>query len=436
MNKEIPMTEENTNRELELYIHIPFCVQKCLYCDFLSMPAEEAIRRHYVDILLEEIKEKAVDCGEYQISSVFIGGGTPSVLPGVQIAEIMETVGAHFALKQNAEITIECNPGTLTQQKLNFYKGSGINRISMGLQSAINEELKRLGRIHTFEEFLHNYDLVRKTGFENVNIDIMSALPEQSMENWGYTLKKVLELRPEHISAYSLIVEEGTPFFEKYGEDELRREQGETPQFLPAEDIEREMYEMTRSMLADKGYFRYEISNYAKPGRECRHNIGYWTRVPYLGLGLGSASLMENTRFSNTSSLREYLKGNFEKPDTVIKESLLAGEEDTEQAGSSLEASSEMEQSGMNRENENRTPVHLNKSQQMEEFMFLGLRMMQGISRKDFRKNFGVEIEGVYGTVLKKLSEQGLLEQNAGRIYLTETGIAVSNYVMSEFLLE
>lgn len=382
-------------KELELYVHIPFCIQKCLYCDFLSMPVDETVRRHYVNQLIEEIEQKAGDYREYQITSVFLGGGTPSMLAGVQTAEIIEALQQNFSIEKNAEITIECNPGTLTRQKLSAYKNSGINRISIGLQSARNQELQQLGRIHTFEEFLHNYDLVRKTGFENVNIDIMSALPNQTVSDWEYTLKEVLNLRPEHISAYSLIIEEGTPFYRKYADDETRREEGDTPLFLPSEEQERTMYELTREMLLKKGYERYEISNYAKRGRECRHNIGYWTRKNYLGLGLGSASLVENVRFSNTSDLKEYLEGDFIRREEEV----------------------------------------LERKAQMEEFAFLGLRMMKGIRRKNFLKAFGVEIEAVYGEVIKKMVRQGLLNQQEGNIFLTEEGISVSNYVMSEFLM-
>lgn len=386
----------NRKKELELYIHIPFCVQKCFYCDFLSMPADEDIRRHYVSRLTEEIRQKAGSYREYQVTSVFIGGGTPSVLLAEQTVEIMEMLQCGFQIEKNAEVTIECNPGTLTQHKLSAYKSAGINRISMGLQSADNRELKKLGRIHTVEDFLRNYDLIRKSGFENVNVDIMSALPGQTVASWEYTLKEVLKLRPEHISAYSLIIEEGTPFYQKYEEDELRRENGEVPLFLPTEESERKMYFLTKAMLQEKGYERYEISNYAKKGKECRHNIGYWTRKNYLGLGLGSASLIENMRFSNGNSLKDYLEGDFEPQNTEI----------------------------------------LSRKEQMEEFAFLGLRMMHGINRKEFIRNFGVEIEAVYGDVIRKMTEQGLLKQQSGNIFLTEEGISVSNYVMSEFLLE
>lgn len=383
-------------KELELYIHIPFCVKKCFYCDFLSMPVDESIRRHYVCKLIEEIEYKSEKYKEYEVSSLFFGGGTPSILSETQIAEIMKALQKNFSIKSDAEITIECNPGTLTGQKLSVYKQCGINRISMGLQSGNNQELNMLGRIHTYEEFLQNYDLVRKIGFDNVNIDLMSALPGQTVSDWEDTLRKVLKLRPEHISAYSLIIEEGTPFYEIYEKDELRRQEGERPEYLPSEETERAMYEVTRSILAQKGYERYEISNYAKKGMECKHNIGYWTRKNYLGLGLGSASLVENVRFSNSSDLKEYLNGKFEPQEKEV----------------------------------------LTRKEQMEEFAFLGLRMMQGISRRRFEETFGVAIEAVYGEVIHKMTELGLLTQQAGHIMLTEDGISVSNYVMSEFLLK
>lgn len=387
-----------TKQELELYIHIPFCVRKCRYCDFLSMPAKEEEQRRYVDRLLEEIRQQGMACREYQVVSVFVGGGTPSLLAGVQIWELMEAVRNHFRLEKDAEITIECNPGTLTAQKLSFYKSAGINRLSLGLQSADDRELHVLGRIHTYRDFLESYDTARKMGFANINVDLMSGLPGQKVEDWANTLKKVLALAPEHISAYSLIVEEGTPFFELYGEDELRRQRGEEPRVLPTEEAEREMYGITLEMLKSRGYQRYEISNYALPHRECRHNIGYWQLTPYLGLGLGSSSFMGNARFSNTRKLDNYMNEEF---------------------------SSKQEQAAVS---------YLDKKQQMEEFMFLGLRMMEGISRERFEDKFHMTLESVYGPVLRRLQQQGLLEQCGGMVRLTEAGIAVSNYALSEFI--
>ncbi len=386
------------SKELELYLHIPFCVRKCDYCDFLSMPANEELRRHYVDCLMEEIKQKAALCHEYQVISVFFGGGTPSILPGVQIWELMEVLRSCFQICEDAEVTVECNPGTLTRQKLIYYKMAGVNRLSIGLQSANNQELHRLGRIHTYEEFLDSFGQARAMGFKNINVDLMSALPGQKQEDWINTLNKVLAVRPEHISAYSLMVEEGTPFYERYGEDERRREQGEPPLYLPSEEMEREMYLSTQELMRNKGYVRYEISNYAFPGRECRHNIGYWKLTPYLGLGLGSSSFLEEVRFSNTKDLNTYLSGeNFSQEDCAY--------------------------------------VFLDKRQRMEEFMFLGLRMMEGISRSVFQQMFGIKLEAVYGNVLEQLQQQGLLKQQEGRVALTEAGISVSNYVLSEFLL-
>ncbi|MCI9136779.1 MAG: oxygen-independent coproporphyrinogen III oxidase [Lachnospiraceae bacterium] len=388
--------------DLELYLHIPFCIKKCNYCDFLSMPAEEEIRRHYINMLLREIRKSAEVCREYRIISVFLGGGTPSMLEGRQTTELIKAVKQNFDLSPEAEITIECNPGTLTRQKLSDYWDVGINRLSIGLQSAIDSELKLLGRIHTFEQFLENFKFAREIGFQNINVDLIFGIPGQTKENWSHTLQKVLGLGPEHISAYSLIIEEGTPFYERYGEDEIRREQGKSPKHLPEEETERDMYQMTGQILKDKGYQRYEISNYARPGLECRHNTGYWQGTPYLGLGLGSASLMKHKRFSNSTVLEEYLKGNFQNLGQIL--------------------------------NTNTAPC-LSRKQQMEEFMFLGLRMMEGVSKEVFRRRFGQQLEEIYGQALQKLKGQGLVEQKNERVCLTEEGIALSNYVLCEFLL-
>ena len=398
--------------ELELYVHIPFCIRKCYYCDFLSMPADVNVRRHYVARLIREIEEKASVCSGSQVSTVFFGGGTPSVLQGVQILEIMAALRQNFRILQDAEITLECNPGTLTKAKLEYYKEAGINRLSLGLQSAKFLELQRLGRIHSYEDFLCSFDLARKAGFDNINVDLMSALPGQTLRDWEYTLKKTLDLKPEHISAYSLIIEEGTPFYQWYGKDELCRQQGQTPRFLPPEETERMMYETTRELLAKKGYCRYEISNYALPGRECRHNIGYWRLTPYLGFGLGSSSLMRRIRFSNTRKLKEYCAGR----GCGLPEALWTARD----GGKERRA---------HRHWEPEDSSLLGKKQQMEEFMFLGLRMTEGISRRRFRELFGVELEAVYGDVTARL-------QQAGRVRLTEQGISVSNYALSRFLLD
>ncbi len=382
-------------KELELYLHIPFCERKCAYCDFLSAPADPPVRISYIKKLQEEIAYYGPQFEEYQVSSIFFGGGTPTILEGYQLAAILETIKECFQLDTDAEITVECNPGTLTTGKAEKLVQAGFNRLSMGLQSADDRELQLLGRIHNFSQFLESYDLARKAGFENINVDLMSALPGQTLKSWQNTLQKVTALRPEHISAYSLIIEEGTPFYERFAEDERIREEGGHPRLLPEEEVERQMYELTERFLHTKGYERYEISNYAKPGYECRHNCGYWTRKDYLGLGLGASSFVEHQRFQNTSDLKEYLEQEYHH-------------------------------------------IHietLDKKSEMEEFMFLGLRLMAGISRQQFEKTFQVTLDSVYGEVLRKLKGEQLIEEVAGYVRLTEHGIDVSNYVLSEFLL-
>ena len=384
------------DKSLELYVHIPFCVRKCEYCDFLSAPAGADTQQEYVRNLLLEIEQKGVRCTDYEVTTIFFGGGTPSILKAGWIADILDVIHRNFKVRKDAEITIECNPGTLTFEKLSIYKSAGINRISVGLQSASDAELRELGRIHTYEDFLRSYDLIRKKGFSNVNIDLMAALPGQTLKSYEQTLRRVLTLKPEHISAYSLIIEEGTPFYEKYEADELLREKGEKPQMLPSEETERLMYERTKELLLAHGYERYEISNYARRGYACRHNIGYWRRENYLGFGLGSASLLENERFHNTTDLTDYLGGDY-----------LAYEQEK-----------------------------LDKKSQMEEFMFLGLRMTEGISTECFRQTFGLTVELVYGPVLEQQIADQLLRKEDGRIFLTERGLDVSNYVMAQFLLD
>lgn len=384
------------DKSLELYVHIPFCVRKCEYCDFLSAPAGADTQQEYVRNLLLEIEQKGVRCTDYEVTTIFFGGGTPSILKAGWIADILDAIHRNFKVRKDAEITIECNPGTLTFEKLSIYKSADINRISVGLQSASDAELRELGRIHTYEDFLKSYDLIRKKGFSNVNIDLMAALPGQTLKSYEQTLRRVLALKPEHISAYSLIIEEGTPFYEKYEADELLREKGEKPQMLPSEETERLMYERTKELLLAHGYERYEISNYARRGYACRHNIGYWRRENYLGFGLGSASLLENERFHNTTDLTDYLGGDY-----------LAYEQEK-----------------------------LDKKSQMEEFMFLGLRMTDGISTECFRQTFGLTVELVYGPVLEQQIADQLLRKEDGRIFLTERGLDVSNYVMAQFLLD
>lgn len=377
-------------KELMLYIHIPFCEKKCDYCDFLSAPANGEMKLSYVSKLIEEIKGHKDKKELYLVSSIFIGGGTPSSLPVHLIKEIMEAVNETFdMLKSNyMEVTIEVNPGTINQAKLEEYKEAGINRLSFGLQSTDNKELKELGRIHTFETFLENYYLAREIGFDNINIDLMSGLPGQSVEGWVTTLEKIAALSPEHISAYSLIIEEGTPFYSRYGLE------------YNNEETDRLIYSKTKEFLQKSGYNRYEISNYAKKDYECRHNIGYWRRTEYLGLGLGSSSLLGSTRFKNEEDINKYLSLDSDFKRIVIE----------------------------------RTP--LSKKEEMEEFMFLGLRLTKGVSKNNFLLEFNQAIEEIYNKELLKSEQEKLLYIGKDSIYLTEKGIDLSNVVMSRFLLD
>ncbi len=368
--------KEAGKKPLELYIHIPFCIRKCAYCDFLSAPAAPEVQEAYVGQLLQEIAASKKLPEDYEAVTVFFGGGTPGILKGELLCSILRALRDRFSVREDAEITVEANPGTVNRDKLVQYREAGVNRISLGLQSADNQELKLLGRIHTWEQFLESFQLARETGFRNINVDLMSALPGQTTESVHRTLERVLALSPEHISAYSLILEEGTPFYKRY--------EGH-PELLPSEEEERQMYYDTRDRLCACGYEHYEISNFAKPGYACRHNLGYWERRDYKGFGLGAASLLENVRYTNQTDLTEYLKGNF------------AGTEEplTEQAV-------------------------------REEYFFLGLRKMEGVEPGRYREHYEERIQ--------RLQAQQLLEEKDGRIRLTERGTDVSNYVMAQFL--
>ena len=397
-------------KPLGIYVHIPFCIQKCLYCDFLSAPSDDAIRESYVNALLAEIDAQAPLYKGFQVHTVFFGGGTPSLLMPEQTAAILERLYQRFSFlpEKEMEITLEANPGTLTEEKLRAWRKAGVNRLSIGLQSAHDEELKSLGRIHTWKEFLWGYEAARRAGFSNLNIDLMSALPGQSVESWMDTLESVVELKPEHISAYSLIIEEGTPFYDWYGPQDAASEkrQMEKRKPLPSEEEDRLMYERTGEYLAKGGYGRYEISNYALPGFACRHNLAYWERTDYAGFGLGAASLRENVRWSNTAELAEYLAH--------------AG-----QTGEETRIKKEM--------------TRLSIQDQMEEFMFLGLRKTEGVSASTFERLYGKPLEAVYEEPVERLIREGLLlryQKEDGSVFfrLSDKGIDVSNYALAMFL--
>ncbi|WP_026527340.1 radical SAM family heme chaperone HemW [Butyrivibrio sp. VCD2006] len=388
-----------------IYIHIPFCKQKCLYCDFLSFPEGMEQQALYFDALKKEIEISAGECEDYEVTSVFIGGGTPTSVEPSYIADIMGVLKGQYNLAENAEITIECNPGTADYKALRLYRDAGINRISIGLQSAKDNELLILGRIHNRKQFEECYKNARLAGFDNVNVDLMSALPGQTLRDWESNLEYVcsLEPSPEHISAYSLIIEEGTPFYEMYGENSGIRREHLLP--LPDEDTEREMYHRTKEILEKNGYYRYEISNYSKSDRESRHNVRYWNGGDYIGFGIGAASLMKGIRYRNISELSNYVEAINKLDIFDILKAI-------------------------------RTEVQpLSKNEQMEEFMFLGLRMVRGVSCAEFERRFSCEMAEVFGEVIAELRGEELLEVTEDGIHLTDYGLDLSNYCMAKFLL-
>ena len=389
--------------QAEIYIHIPFCVRKCLYCDFLSGAYSEDIRQQYVKALINEISNSKW-AGQLTVPTIFIGGGTPSILPAKEIEAILDAIKSTFSVNIDAEITMECNPGTVDKEKLEELHRIGINRLSIGLQSANNDELKTLGRIHTYEEFVETYNNARAAGYNNINIDIMNALPGQTIDTYKDTLDKVITLSPEHISAYSLIIEEGTAFYEMYEEDELLRERGERPNILPSEDEERQMDILTEEYLHESGYERYEISNYSKAGYECKHNIGYWIRENYLGFGIGAASLVNEKRYKNQGNINKYID-EYLRMDGVI---------DKEDSYEEL--------------------MNLSKQEAMEETMFLGLRLIKGVDIKAYTTRFHIDPRVQYKDILDELIKDELITISDTHIALTRRGRDISNYVMAKFI--
>lgn len=373
-------------KEMSLYIHIPFCKQKCLYCDFPSYAGKESLINEYIRALNEEILKK---CSKYKIASIFVGGGTPSYLNEINLESLLKTINL-LDFKDDFEFTIECNPGTLNEEKLVLMKNYNVNRISMGLQTTNDNLLKEIGRIHSFEEFKKNYNQARKAGFENINVDLMFGLPNQSMKDWKVSLEDVMSLEPDHISAYSLIIEEGTCFYNLYNNDKLN---------IPNEEEERSMYLFTKGFLKDYGYNQYEISNYAKVNKECFHNKVYWKCNEYLGLGVSASSFVDEKRFKNIDNIKIYI------------EKINNNEDVTEE-------------------------IHVNNiNDDMEEFMFMGLRMIEGINLKIFKKRFGKDVFDIYDEVIKNNIKKGLLVVDSEKLYLSEKGIELSNYVMSDFIL-
>lgn len=373
-------------KEMSLYIHIPFCRQKCLYCDFPSYAGKESLMDEYIDSLNKEIINKGKN---YLIKSIFIGGGTPSYLDEKNLESLLKAIN-QLNFKKDIEFTVECNPGTLNEDKLLIMKNNNVNRLSMGLQSTNNSLLKEIGRIHTFEQFKKNYDEARKIGFDNINIDLMFGLPNQSVEEWKRTLEDAVSLNPDHISAYSLIIEEGTCFYKLYDDDKLN---------LPNEDEERTMYLSAKEVLNKYGYHQYEISNYSKDSKECYHNKVYWKCNEYLGLGVSASSFVDEKRFKNIDDIKKYIEK-------------------------------------INKNEDVREDIHVNDiKDDMEEFMFMGLRMIEGIKIKEFKDRFGRDVFEIYDSAIKNNMKKGLLLFDSEKLYLSAKGIELSNYVMSDFIL-
>lgn len=378
------ITGEKMEKSISIYVHIPFCVRKCSYCDFPSFAGANNIN-HYFDALTDEIREERQTRGR-TADTVYIGGGTPSCVPPLFIEKLLAELKKTYVINKNTEISMEMNPGTVRKDALSVYRHSGINRLSLGCQSFNDKSLKRLGRIHSAEDIINTYELLRKEGFQNINLDLISSLPGESLKDLKYSLEKAAALQPEHISVYSLIIEEGTEFKRLLETGKMKD--------LPDEEEQAEADTLVKNLLTENNYKRYEISNYAKEGRECRHNLCYWNRGEYRGFGLSAASLVGNRRFANTRE-KVYIND----PGKILSEDRLLSRED-----------------------------------EMAEFMFLGLRQTAGISAGDFSKAFGTLINRVYGDQLDKQISQGFMEFSGGRYHYNDRGLEVSNMLLADFL--
>lgn len=376
-------------KELGIYVHIPFCKQKCYYCDFISYVNQETKIERYIEALKKEIEERAKEEKE-EVSTIYIGGGTPSFLPENKIEEIVNTIKKNYKVREEAEITIEVNPGTVDEAKLEVYQKVGINRLSIGLQSTKNHLLKEIGRIHTYEEFLTCYQLARRVGFQNINVDLMLGLPNQTLQEVEESLREAILLSPEHISFYSLIVEENTPI-EKMIEEKVVK--------LPTEEVERDMYWQVKKILERSGYIHYEISNFAKQGYESKHNTNCWKQQEYLGFGVAAHSYQNNKRYCNMNSIEEYCKNieerNFKQNQTICEIQT--------------------------------------KEEKRKEYMLLGLRMLEGINIQEFKNKFIENPLYLFHQELEKLAKEDLIEIDLNQIKLTNKGLDFANMVWEEF---
>jgi len=396
-------------KNLGIYVHIPFCAKKCKYCDFLSSDKDSyGTQLRYMEAICQEIRLYKAVSDRYIVRTIFIGGGTPSLVDENLIQNILTEIRSTFEMDRFPEITIEANPGTIMYQKLLAYRSMGINRISIGLQSADDKILSKVGRIHNFDQFVAGYTSARRAGFKNINVDIMASLPGQDIHSYVDTLTRVIEYEPEHISAYSLTVEEGTPLS---CDNRLLSE-------IPDEETDRRMYSLTKKVLGANGFNRYEFSNYSKPGYECRHNITYWTGGEYIGFGIGASSYFQGKRFSNIRNIHEYTQKLEETQMEIVN---------TDNIGRLYETVT-----GNLRVNVE--PMYIDR--RMEEFMFLGLRMVKGIDRREFYRQFNRDIYDVYGPTINKYIYEGFMETDGTFVKLTDSGIDVSNYILSDFILD
>ena len=387
-------------KNVGIYVHIPFCKQKCKYCDFKSYVGKENKIKNYIKWLVYEIK--GIGEGnrlDYEnnlddlavIDTIYIGGGTPSFIESKYIKDIMDTIKKNYTLAENVEVTIEVNPGTVTEEKLLDYKNAGINRLSIGLQSCKKELLEELGRIHNYEEFENTYKLARKIGFKNINVDLMIGLPNQTIKDIEESLNRLRKLEPEHISVYSLIVEEETPLFKEIQNETLK---------LPSDEIEREMYWYVKKELENRGYIHYEISNFAKPGFESKHNMNCWKQQEYIGVGVAAHSYTNGVRFSNVDTIEEYIS-NYENGKE--EDNLIFHEKQ-------------------------------NKKSMMKEYMMLGLRKIEGIKIQDFKSKFAENPIFIYRKELEKLVKEELIEIDGDVVKLTKKGLDLANLVWEEFV--
>ena len=376
--------------ELGIYIHIPFCKQKCFYCDFCSFANKNEMEGKYVETVINEIKN-ITHKEKYTVTTIYLGGGTPSILNPDCIKNILQEIKSSFEILDDAEITIEINPGTVNEEKLKKYKEYGINRLSIGLQSANDKILKKIGRIHDYKQFEETFFYARKCGFKNINVDLMIGLPTQAVEDVKQTLEKIIQKNPEHISVYSLIIEEGTIIEKLINENKLQ---------LPDEETERIMYWTVVNELKENGYNQYEISNFSKKTYESKHNTNCWKQKQYIGLGTSAHSYLNKKRYSNTNNIEEYIKNIQENN---ISKNITIHEEQTEEST-------------------------------MNEYMLLGLRMIQGININEFKQKFKIDPTIKYKEILEKLQKENLIQITKTSIKLTKQGIDFGNIVWEEFI--